>query len=421
MEPCSISGEKCQRAVLEVTACVREDETPPLPPIRAVYRSQLADELAADGNGESSGTESDDVVARMRADSRAIERAFVALHLVTGETSLDEASVAEQASSVAAFYRDDTKDVTIVSDAVMDREQAMNVLAHEFTHYLQDRAGQLAVAREKDVSLDGSVARRSLVEGEALVVSYRASAAMRGLSYRSVRWSSLWTSLERSIGAAIEASPSPLLAAANQLPYVVSPPAIESTWESSRAGVDALFDDPLPSVVDWLLPETASPSRAEPLDCYPALPPDGYRLAGVETLGAAGAFAMLATQERASLEAVSEWRQDLLAIYVQEASEPNVLAMWRMRFASEASARSFANILAPLGLAISTRGREIAIRVSGEGGDAFEALDDAACPSQTELAAVLPKRNSMTASLRNIGSHVRHRQPPPTELARHSR
>jgi hypothetical protein len=404
---------------------VRDDETPPLPPIRTVYRSQLADELAANADDESSGTESDEVVARMQADNRAVEQAFVALRLVTGEMSLGEASVAEQASSVAAFYRDDVKDVTIVSDAAMDREQAMNVLAHEFTHYLQDRAGQLGVAREQNISLDETVARRSLVEGEAVVVSYRASAAMRGLSYRNVRWSSLWASLERSIAAATEASSSPLLAAANQLPYVVSPPVIESTWESSRAGVDALFDDPPPSVVDWLLPKDASQSRAEPLDCYPALPPDGYRLAFVETLGPAGAFAMLATQERASLDAVSEWRQDLLAIYVEASSEdgaePNVLAMWRMRFADDQSARAFANILAPLGLAITTRGRELAIRVSREGDGALEALDVDACPSQTELAAMLPKRNSMPASVRNIGARVRARvSSRPTELARHA-
>jgi hypothetical protein len=412
VDTCAISDEKCQLAVLELTACVRDDKSPPLPPIRSLSRAQLASELSRMAESVSdeagSGTESDPVVSSAQGASRAAEQALVALHLVTGETSLSDASVAEQAGSIAAFYRAEEKDVTVVSDTTMDPRQAMNVLAHEFTHYLQDRAGQLDVAHASNISLDESVARRSLTEGEAVVAAYRASAAMLGLNYRRVRWSAVYLDLERSIAAATEASTSPLVAAANQLPYAISPPGIEATWERSRAGVDELFDDPPLTGVDWLLPGRGTPTRAENLDCHPALPPEGYSLVGIESLGIAGAFAMLATQGAASLNAVSEWRQDLLAIYLQDsdsaASDPNVLAMWRVRFVSDQSAREFASTLEPLGLAITQVGRELAIRVSHAGDDAFEALDPNACPSRGELIAALPKRSSMSASLRKIGS-----------------
>ena len=41
-------------------------------------------------------------------------------------------------------------------------------------------------------------------------------------------------------------------------------------------------------------------SSAEDLDCYPALPPDGYELTAADSLGVAGLFALLGKLEMAS-------------------------------------------------------------------------------------------------------------------------
>jgi hypothetical protein len=116
-------------------------------------------------------------------------------------------------------------------------------------------------------------------------------------------------------------------------------------------------------------------------------------------------FALLGTQEAASLDSVSEWRQDLLAIYAQKdaVGDPSVLAMWRIRFDSEADASEYNTTLAPLGLATSQKGREIAIRVSNASGDAFEALDPNACPSQKELEQAVIPSDGVSASLLKIG------------------
>ena len=395
IEPCSITEEACQQAILELTACVRGDDARELPPIRTLSRAQLAAELSAQAE-ESAGSEMDE-------GTRAMELTFAELQLIAPATSLRDASVAEQAASVAAYYRREEKDITIISDAVMEQEPAMNVLSHELTHYLQDRVGQLRNASE--ATLDESVSLRALTEGDAVVTSYRTIAAMRGWSASQVRWDALWSELERSIVASTEASDSPLLAAATQLPYVISPPAIELAWErGGRAQVEQFYESPPLTQLDWLEGSTVF-TYAEPLDCFPALPPDGYELIAADSLGIAGVFALLSARElnSASLALAGRWRQDQLAVYVQRAQADEgtleVLAAWRIRFADSASASDLEHQLEILDLDVTRAGSELLIRVRS-GADAN--LEASGCPTDEQFAAVPRRGRDVEASLRTV-------------------
>ncbi|HTU60699.1 MAG TPA: hypothetical protein VMF89_19740 [Polyangiales bacterium] len=398
LSACSITDEDCQQAVFDLTACVRGDGKLPLPPIRTLSREQLAAELAANQSEPS---------AEASEATRAVELVFSALHLIAPQTTLSDAAVAQQASSIAAYYRRKEKDITIISDATMEREQAMNVLSHELTHYLQDRAGQLRSV--SNVTLDESVSIRALTEGDAVVTSYRAYAVMRGIVPNQLRWDSLWEQLEENIVRATEASPSPLLAASSQLPYVISPPALELAWErGGRAQVEQFFDSPPATQLDWLEGSIVY-SQAEVLACFPALPPEGFELIAADSLGIAGVFALLGALDldRASLDVAGEWRQDRLAVYVNKAAADGgsleVLAAWRIRFADAASASNVEDLLQALELDITRTGSELLIRVQS-GVDA--SLDAASCPTDEQFAAAPRRTREVEASLRAALPHV---------------
>lgn len=392
LAPCDITDEACQQAVFDLTACVRGDGKQALPPIRQLSRDQLAAELSANASAPS-GAASE--------ATRAVELTFAALHLIAPETTLSDAAVMQQASSIAAFYRRNKKDITVISDAAMDREQAMNVLSHELTHYLQDRAGQLRSVA--NVTLDESVSIRALTEGDAVVTSYRTLAAMRGLSPSQIRWSSVWAQLEENVVRATEASASPLTAAASQLPYVISPPALEDAWESGgRAEVEQFFDSPPATQLDWLEGSIVY-SQAEVLACFPALPPEGYELIAADSLGVAGVFALLGALDldRSSLAVAGEWRQDRLAVYVNKAAADEgaleVLAAWRIRFADASSAADIEDLLQALDLDVTRAGAELLIRAAS-GSDA--SLDASSCPSDEQFAAAPRRNNEVEANLR---------------------
>jgi hypothetical protein len=213
--------------------------------------------------------------------------------------------------------------------------------------------------------------------------------------------------IESNIADATNASDSPFLAALNQLPYALSPRAIEAIWESGgRARVDALYDHPPLTALDWLGDNPgAGSSRVEPLDCYPPLPPEGQRLLGTDSLGVTGLYALLGTRGGAALDAAGIWRKDVLALYHVEASDPGdpqVLAVWRIRLRDEAAAMRVMGSIAPLGLSASRFGRELAISVSSDAAQAppLGAAMLASCPTASQLRAAYEGAANMHASLR---------------------
>src|SRR5262245_48433145 len=103
---CSITNDLCQNSVLRVTACIRGDEMPELPSIRVITRAELRDELT------------DKDAEKPTRKSIATRNALASLKLVAANTTLAEAQLAHQASSVEAFYRLEEQDISIVSDGI---------------------------------------------------------------------------------------------------------------------------------------------------------------------------------------------------------------------------------------------------------------------------------------------------------------
>jgi len=389
---CSIADSACQQALLQMTACVRGNVVPPLPPVRTLSREGLREESSVDSEPATS-------------TAGATSAALVALHLLAPTTTVARAADEEQASSTVAFYRTDVKDLTVVSDAITSLDDGMFALSHEFSHYLQDLHGQLRPAPAQDASIDELVAASALTEGEAVVTSYRVLFESMGVPASRVQWPSLVTSLEFQVAEEVDDSASPLIAAWAKLPYALSLRHIQSVWEDGgRTQVDQLFEDAPATALDWLNLATGDVGQnAEPLDCYPPAPPEGFELVNLESLGFTGVYAMFATQHTATLLSAGNWRGDALAVYRPQdpqGSSPPVLSVWRLRFKRERDASGFVRAIAPLELMVLRFGREVSISVSSDPELAPigpEALMD--CPSEQELSSALPKPTHMNAAL----------------------
>jgi hypothetical protein len=242
---------------------------------------------------------------------------------------------------------------------------------------------------------------------------------MMGLPASDVRWSTLRTNLMFRIQDSANASTSPYLVAYSMLPYVLGLDEIERVWEQDgRAGVDILFDDPPSTQLDWLTDDRGARESVEPLACNAPLAPQGFELVGVDRLGVLGPFALLGAQHSAALGNASTWRQDQLAVYRARSAPENgeypVLAVWRMRHMDEHWATSFERYIAPLGLALTRNERELSISVSSSAAQApLSGAALAACPTDQQLTALLPKQSAMPAtpraeraSSRWFGHHV---------------
>lgn len=404
---CDITQTACQRAVMTLTACVRGDAAPKLPAFRVVTPAQLRTELeqeAKDSGGDTS-----------------FDKALAGFGLLPAGKSGNEAAVDLQVDNLAAYYDDQKKRVTVIDTGSNDQTNRMYVLSHELTHYLQDKTTGFDKLRKRfSGSSDQTIALSALVEGEAIATSTHALAVILGRSESDIDWDKLFTGMLDDILDGLASSDAPLFYAAEQLPYPLGGRYVEAVWEDyGRSHVDALFHTSPMSLLDWKVgygDGKVKPSLLQPLDCAPPLAPAGlmFELHGLDSLGFAGALALLAaapqpntdarTAARADYDLAGTLRGDAIAVYtlMHAADTAPVLAAWRLRFADESSARTVqARVDAALDVTSKRFGKELLL-VTRDAGDVYTDDELAACPKLEDFKPVSPS-DTMTA-LRRIAS-----------------
>ncbi|HKP63071.1 MAG TPA: hypothetical protein VJV78_40320 [Polyangiales bacterium] len=381
---CDITDEACAAGVLDLTACIRGDDVPELPKINRLTAREFGEQLRVEAEEDDNGPSPWDPV-------------LVALGLLPAGKGLVEASIAEAVDSVAAFYDSETKEVSIITDAGSedaDARERMYLLSHEFTHLLQDRAHDLEkLSDEASSSTDRRLSLSMLVEGEAVVTSTRALLRLVRRSPDDFNFPNFFDTLDESLLEGVGQASAPLAAALQSMPYNVGGRYVAKLGE--RSGWDAvkkLYDTTPPTAADWLALDTAHPgdSRAEPLDCAPPLPPDGFELYDLDHFGAAGVLAMLASIDKTELELPGELAADAFALYVEQGdtdpARARVIGVWRLRFRSAAASDRFYKLFEKRDIGLRRVGSELLIRVSS--GSASTLLQDSeleACPSLEEL------------------------------------
>lgn len=398
---CDVEEPSCLQSLLDLAACVRENDSAPLPEVHRVTSDELAEQLRGEAEAMGLGpTPWDALLPKLQL-------------LPVGEGTLDS-SIELFSKSVAAFYHQKSKDITIVTDSGLQGDtNKMFVMLHELTHYLQDRASDLQALQERaGDSTDEHISLDALIEGEAVVNSTHALIRVMERAPQTFSWERFFDSLDESAFDEVNHSASPLFAAMQVLPYSVGGRYVAQIWEDySRSQVDDLFDAWPAAFCDWMTASTDEPTKTlhEPLDCAPPLAPEGFSLYEVDSFGSAGALALLAAATGdADAKLAASLRNDAFAVYVEGAatgatSAARSIGVWRLRFASSAATAQFVDELEPLDLEMQTFGKELAIRVSSEvsitelTGDALEA-----CPKLEQLKPMKPESDLPSAVLRKI-------------------
>jgi hypothetical protein len=346
LKPCDITKATCRDAVLELTACIRGSAVPDQIPVRTITSDQLRTELQARAMmlGVLTGTPWDTGLIRLGL-------------LAPGTTSVDQ-QIEQAVQDVTAFYEHSPQRITLVDTMMtMSQSQQMYLLSHEYVHYLQDIEVGLSKLRKRyDASSDASTAGSALVEGEAVVSAQRALARIQGKSVESVDFQALTDSMLTDMLVHVAASNGALQAANDTLPFPVGIRYIANVWtEFDRMHVDALFQNAPMSLVDWIHgygDGMIAPTLVEPLDCGVPDAPDGFATWASDSLGSAGALALLAVTAGGSdtsardFTLIGKLRNDMIAVYATSsaASAPvsPVVVAWRLRFVDAKSAMAFA-------------------------------------------------------------------------------
>lgn len=399
MTECDIGKDSCVESLLELAACVREDDMPPLPAIQHITSAEFADMLRSTAEEMGYGPSPwDSLLPKLKL-------------LPAGQSTLD-ASIDVSAQSVAAFYHVISKDITIVTDtSVEDDIDKMYLVLHELTHYLQDRETGIEMLRSSGgTTSDEQISLSALIEGEAVVNSSRGLTLLMRLAPQAVNWTRFYDALQKSMFDDVQQSSAPLLAARQFLPYGIGGQYVSDLWsDDNREDVDLLFEEWPHAFADWMLAETWKPidNTKQKLKCAPPLAPAGFSVYALDSFGASGAFALLAAAKEADPDLAAELRNDAFAVYVETAgmsapSEARAIGVWRLQFSSASVAADFLDAIASLDLDTRTFGNEIAIRVSSDAsiealtGDALDA-----CPKLEDLKPMM-RDSDLPASVRQI-------------------
>ena len=334
-ERCDIRDPACQERVFEGIQLERGVVMGGLPPIRVIDRATLRAEL------EEQASESSVPVPHLDA-------AYRLLALVPEDRTSAMASIDEQVARVAAFYRREQRDVTIVDrGAPMDLADDMAILAHELVHFIQDELYGIAAFYDLAESRDESFARVAVVEGDASYHEIAYALRIAEVDPRSVRWTDFYDDwLSRTLRSVRE-SDAPIHAS-RSLAYVTGAnlltrrrqdrgdPEAGQLWAlPPRTSRELLFDRES---------GRGSAAAATGVSCpgSPAPPVETMALEHVITMGAIGVLAVLSTTDRDEDEI---WRLartvagDRLSIYGDEDGATTAL-LWRIRLDSEDDARA---------------------------------------------------------------------------------
>jgi hypothetical protein len=350
-EGCSIASAHCQQQIFAATACVRGQPDATLPPVRMITRDEYAAELRVDAPAE------DDFGTRVWGTGLGL------FGLVPREQSLQASDIEQQVASIAAFYRRDQKNVTIISDTSLDPTRAALTLSHEFVHALQDqREGLQAFYDVHATSSDANLALKCITEGEAVLLSNLTSLHLRGIDLGDTdfdRYFQNWlTDKLEEVGEA----KAPLLASR----LLVYPLGGAGMWRAFEAGglsaLGQFYVEPAHTLQSWAdgLDGVREPQA---LDCAEPSPPPGLALRFFDRHGYAGLLSLYVGLGGGVREPEARsWRSDAFALYSDptEVSEAVAVA-WRQRLASEADAAQLAEFVAASGQSIEThvQGQEV--------------------------------------------------------------
>ena len=396
---CDIAAAGCQDMVFRATVCAREQDGASLPSVRSISRQELEAELRRD----------------LAEDPERIPAAWETTYQLLGlipNQPLGDVLVENAVSSIAAYYRNDTKQVTVIRDNSVDRETGAWILSHEFVHALQDQAVDLgAFQRQWTGSTDHSMALDALIEGEAMVHPNILQARRVGRSPESVDWNGYASRLLASAFESVEGAPSPFVDALSTLPYPIGFRFLIDPWlANGQTAIDELFAQPQFPFVNWLFASTTQrPEPVAALTCFPTGAPPGFTAFDHDSLGPTalfGLFVGFGTPGEVALRQSTDLHDDSLVVFTnaQDPVREGVAVAWRLRFQDFSEAATVFNTLGlsvPGGTFSVTRfNRELLILAAGDPAVLDAWTNAADCGRAEDLPVRSATSQSMSALVR---------------------
>lgn len=319
---CDIASSACQSRIYDSLAATLGAEDIQRPAIRTISVEQHAQEVR-------SGSDLEDLTGQ-NLESRGLR---LMGFIPAASESLAETRIEYWINAVAAYYSRRNGSITVI-DRDYDDVDGQLILAHEFTHAIQDVQFDLnEVGADADTE-DGVMGVRGVIEGDATHSSYAWAYEKLGYLPEEIDWDSVHK--ERT-DRARESANDPevaLVDSAASFPYAYGFEFMSAvTLAGGLAGRAAAFESPPPTALELMAGYDAGlPTFGFPEVVRPA-PPEGHAFDVGNRFGAWYVYGFLRRSGMSDDDAWSvalSWVGDELAIYADDAE---VVAAWRVRFA----------------------------------------------------------------------------------------
>ena len=334
---CDVREAACQERLLDLTACIRGEDRPSMPPVTVMTEPEFSDYLYSTLDEQDTANGVDHV-----------ERALVTLGMVEPNALQIDAVIADEVEKIAGVYRSSSDDVLIVDHGeASDQDTTSNVLVHEFVHYLQDRQVDLEAFRAAVASTtDAVLAARSVSEGEAELHQIRHYAALLGLDPNAVDYGERFEAMVRWSEQYLREQPSPFTQVHGVFPYSWGGRFMELSWQvGGRDAVAERFAAP-PSQTRTLMVD-AGGVIPEDVDALTFASPEPAADWSLHTEDVGGAFLLflylttLTTPDEARSLSLA-WRGDRLSIFSRDVGDiAETVVVWRFAFVDSESRERF--------------------------------------------------------------------------------
>lgn len=324
---CDISKGSCQRGIYASVAERLGVEPGDVPPVRTISLSQFEQELYEDYEAED-------------AEEDAYARGLRLMGFLPDEpASLLDNQLDYLLQNVAAYYSSSSEAITVI-DRYYQPGSVQGILAHEFVHAIQDQQFGLEAFWKNAETEDGTVATRSIIEGDAQHASYDWVYDVAGQALSRADWDELHSDIQGSTLSRVLDPETPLMDAASLFPYGYGFEFVsEAYFAGDLEAREALWQGPPRSTLAILLGYDAF-ALGEVDDERLWLPAHPSPVEGYETLGdtALGAFYVYAFLLRYGLAEPEAWdlmsgtTGDTFDVYE---SESGVVSVWRIGLEDE--------------------------------------------------------------------------------------
>ncbi len=324
---CDIASSDCQRVIYDSLAEMLGADGITPPAIRTISVEQHAEEVR-------NGLDLEDLTGE-DAESRGLR---LLGFIPEASDSVTETQAEYWINQIAAYYSRRNHAITVI-DRDYEEINAQALLAHEFTHAIQQKQFNLDVVGADADTEDGVMGVRGVIEGDATHSSFAWVYDQLGYAPEEIDWDAIHK--ERTDAARGEAADTELalIDSASGFPYAYGFQFMTAVTRSGGlAGRASAFGAP-PSTAaevmvgygeqfgDLSFPDTAHPS-----------PVEGHTVAFENRFGAWYVYGFLRRRGMSDSDAWAtalSWFGDKLAIYEDG---DQVVASWRVRFDESSNA-----------------------------------------------------------------------------------